>query len=80
MCLIKILLDKIRWEKNLVKEKEYTYLIIRIMNASLKILQGTPNGTKPCEGKRVHRVLTPPNDNINSETRILVFSACASSS
>ena len=65
--------------KNLVKEKEYTYLIIRIMDASLKTLQGKPNGTKPCEEKRVHRILTPPNDNINSETRIFIFQACAPS-
>ena len=80
MCLVKALLDKIQWEKNLVKEKEYTYLIIRIMNASLKTLQGKPSGTKPCEKQRVHRVLTPPNDNINSKTRIFVFQACAPSS
>ena len=77
MCLVKALLDKIQWEKNLVKEKEYTYLIIRIMDASFKILQGKPNETKPCEGKRVHRVLTPLYENINSETRIFVFQACA---
>ena len=63
-----------------MKEKEYTYLIIRIMDASLKTLQGKLSGTKPCEEKRVHRVLTPLNDNINSETRIFVFQACAPSS
>ena len=80
MCLVKTLLDKTQWEKNLVKEKEYTYLIIRIMDASLKTLQGKPSGTKPCEGKRGHRVLTPPYENINSETRIFIFQACASSS
>ena len=34
------------------------------MDASLKTLQGKPSGTKPCEEKRVHRILTPPNDNI----------------
>ena len=50
------------------------------MDASLKTLQGKPNGTKPCEEKRVHRVLTPPYENINSETRIFVFQACAPSS
>ena len=60
MCLVKTLLDKTQWEKNLVKEKEYTYLIIRIMDASLKTLQGKPSGTKPGKGKRVQRVLTPP--------------------
>ena len=49
------------------------------MDVSLKILQGKSNGTKPCEEKRVYRVLTPPNDNINSETIFLVFQACASS-
>ena len=80
MCLVKTLLDKTQWEKNLVKEKEYTHLTIRITDASLKTLQGKPSGTKPCEEKRVHRVLTPPNDNINSETRIFVFQACAPSS
>ena len=64
MCLVKILLDKTHWKKNLVKEKEYTYLIIRIMDASLKTLQGKPNGTKPCEEKRVHHVLTPPHENV----------------
>ena len=80
MCLVKTLLDKIQWKKNLVNEKEYTYLIIRIMDASLKTLQGKLNGTKPCEEKRVHRVLTYPNDNINSKTRIFVFQACAPSS
>ena len=79
MCLVKTLLDKTKWEKDLVKEKEYTYLIIRIMDASLKTLQGKPSGTKPSEDKRVHRVLTSPNDNINSETRIFVFQACAPS-
>ena len=80
MCLVKTLLDKTQWEKNLVKEKEYIYLIIRIMNASLKTSQGKHNGTKPYEEKRVHRVLTPPYENINSKTRIFVFQACAPSS
>ena len=56
MCLVKTLLDKIQWKKNLVNEKEYTYLIIRIMDASLKTLQGKLNGTKPCEENKVHRV------------------------
>ena len=79
MCLVKTLLGKTLWEKILVKEKEYTYLIIRIMDASLKTLQGKPSGTKPYEEKRVHRVLTPPNDNINSQTRIFVFQACTPS-
>ena len=68
MCLVKTLLDKTQWEKNLVKEKEYTYLIIRIMDASLKTLQGKSSGTKSREGKRVQRVFTPPNENINPET------------
>ena len=62
-----------------MKEKEYTYLIIHIMDASLKTLQEKLSETKPCEGKSVHRVLTPPYENINSETRIFVFQACASS-
>ena len=63
-----------------MKEKEYTYLAIRIMDASLKTLQEKTSGTKPCEEKRVHRVLTPPNDIINSKTRIFVFQVCAPSS
>ena len=50
------------------------------MDVSLKILQGKSNGTKPCEEKRVYRVLSPPNDNINSETRLFVFQAYAPSS
>ena len=66
--------------KNLVKEKKYTYLTIRIMDVSLKTLQGKLSGTKPCEGKRVHSVLTPPYENINSETRVFVFQACVPSS
>ena len=61
MGLVKTLLDKTSRKKNLVKEKKYTYLTIRIMDVSLKTLQGKPSGTKPCEEKRVHRVLTPPN-------------------
>ena len=73
MCVVKTLLDKTQWKKYLVKEKEYTYLIIRIMDGSLKTLQGKLRRTKPCEKKRVHRVLTPPTDNINLETRIFVF-------
>ena len=80
MCLVKTLLDKTSGKRDLVKEKEYTYLIIRIMDASLKTLQGKPSGTKPREEKRVHRILTPPKDNINSETRLFVFQAYAPSS
>ena len=34
------------------------------MDASLKTLQGKPSGTKPCEEKRVHHVLTSPHENI----------------
>ena len=48
--------------------KRIQYLIIRIMNSSLKTLQGKSNGTKPCEGKKVHNVLTPVYENINPET------------
>ncbi len=60
MCLVKTLLVG----KNLVKEKEYTFLTIHISAASLKILQGKPSGIEPRKGKRVQRVLTPPNENI----------------
>ena len=49
-----------------MKEKEYTYLEIRLLVASLKTLQGKPNGIKPCKGKRVQRVLTPPDEIISS--------------
>ena len=63
MCLVKPLLEKIQWKKNLVKEKEYTSLTIRIYVASLKTLQGKSSGTKPRKGKRVQRVLTLPNKN-----------------
>ena len=52
--------------KILMKEKEYTYLEIRLLVASLKTLQGKLNGTKPCKGKRVQRVLTPPDEIISS--------------
>ena len=44
MCLIKTLLRKTHWDKNSVKEKEYT-IIISV--ASLKTLPGKPSGTKP---------------------------------
>ena len=47
-----------------MKEKEYTFLTIRISAASLKTLQEKSSGTKPRKGKIVQRVLTPPNENI----------------
>ena len=53
-------------KKILVKEKEYTCLEIRLLVASLKTLQGKPSGTKPCKEKRVQRILTPPDESINS--------------
>ena len=77
MCLVKNLTKKnFKKRKTLVKEKS-THQLIRIQAASLKTLQGKSSGTKPCEEKRVHRVLTPPNDNINTETKIFVFQAWA---
>ena len=50
------------------------------MDVSLKTLQEKLSGTKSCEEKRVHHVLTPPNDNINSETRIFLFQTFSPSS
>ena len=40
MCLVKTLLGKILWEKILVKEKEYTYLLIRNICCLIKNLAG----------------------------------------
>ena len=42
MCLVKTLLEKTQWEKILVKEKEYTYLLIRTICYLIK---------KPCQEK-----------------------------
>ena len=44
LCLIKTLLGKTHWDKNPVKEKEYT---ISIKTVSLKTLLGKPSGIKP---------------------------------
>ena len=44
MCLVKTLPDKIQWEKILMREKEYAYLIIHFMDVSLKNLQKNPRG------------------------------------
>ena len=38
MCLVKTLLGKTLWEKILVKEKEYTYLLIRTICCLIKNL------------------------------------------
>ena len=66
--------------KNLVKEKRVHISNNTHYGCLIKTLQGKPSGTKPCEGKRVHRVLTLPYENINSETGIFVFQDCAPSS
>ena len=44
LCLIKTSLGKTQWDKNLVKEKEYT---ISFKVASLKPFLGKPSGIKP---------------------------------
>ena len=56
MFSVKTLLDKIHTSNN-------THY-----GASLKTLQEEPNGTKPCEEKRVHHVLNSFNENINPHT------------
>ena len=62
LCLIKTLLGKTHWDKNLVKEKEYT---IFIEPASLKTLPGKPSGTKPrLRKKECSITISPPDDNI----------------
>ena len=47
MCLIKTLLGKILWEKILVKEKEYTYLLVHIICYLIKNLARKISGKKP---------------------------------
>ena len=63
---VNLIRKKIYGKKILMKEKEYTYLEIHLLVASLKTLQGKPNGIKPCKGKRVQRVLTHPDEIISS--------------
>ena len=63
LCLIKTLLGKTQWDKNLVKEKEYTTYI---KATSLKTLPGKPCGTKPWLRKNEYSIMfTPPRNNIN---------------
>ena len=62
LCLIKTLLGKTQWDKNPVKEKEYTIVIIV---ASLKTLPGKPSGTKPwLREKEYNMILSPPENMI----------------
>ena len=87
LCLIKTLLRKTHWDKNSVKEKEYT-IIINV--ASLKTLPGKPSGTKPWLRKKEYSMIlslienkitftfshnrvnfTPPHDNITFVSIVL---------
>ena len=54
MCLVKILLRKIQWDKTLVKEKEYIILFNMLLcTASLKTLLGKTEWDKNhSEGKK----------------------------
>ena len=55
---LKTLLRKTHWDKNSVKEKEYT-IIISV--ASLKTLPGKSSGTKPwLREKECNMILSPP--------------------
>ena len=61
MCLVKTLLGKTLWEKILVKEKEYTYLLIRTICCLIKNLARKTQWEKTSvKGKRVQRVLYSP--------------------
>ena len=61
MCLVKTLLGKTLWEKILVKEKEYTYLLIRTICCLIKNLARKTQWEKTLvKGKRVQRVLYSP--------------------
>ena len=61
MCLVKTLLGKTLWEKILVKEKEYTYLLIRTICCLIKNLSRKIQWEKTSvKGKRVQRVLYSP--------------------
>ena len=61
MCLVKTLLEKTLWEKILVKEKEYTYLLIRTICCLIKNLaRKTQWGKTSIKVKRVQRVLYSP--------------------
>ena len=61
MCLVKTLLGKTLWEKILVKEKEYTYLLIRTICCLIKNLARKTQWKKTSvKGKRVQRVLYSP--------------------
>ena len=61
MCLVKTLLGKILWEKILVKEKEYTYLLIHIICCLIKNLAKKIQWDKTSvKKKRVIHVLYYP--------------------
>ena len=61
MCLVKTLLGKTLWEKILVKEKEYTYFLIRTICCLIKNLASKTQWEKTSvKGKRVQCVLLSP--------------------
>ena len=64
MCLVKTLLGKTLWEKILVKEKEYTYLLIRTIHTICCLIKNLARKTQwektSIKGKRVQRVLYSP--------------------
>ena len=61
MCLVKILLGKTLLENILLKEKEYTYLLIRTICCLIKNLARKTQWEKTSvKGKRVQRVLYSP--------------------
>ena len=61
MCLVKTLLGKTLWEKILVKEKEYTYLLIRTICCLIKNLaRKNPVGKNLGQGKKsATRIILP---------------------
>ena len=61
MCLVKTLLGKTPWKKILVKEKEYTYLLIRTICCLIKNLaRKTQREKTSVKGKILQRVLYSP--------------------
>ena len=64
MCLVKTLLGKTLWEKILVKEKEYTYLLIRTIRTICCLIKNLARKIQwektSIKGKRVQRVLYSP--------------------
>ena len=61
MCLVKTLLGKTLWKKILVKEKEYTYLLIHTICCLIKNLARKTQWEKnPGQGKKsATRIILP---------------------